>query len=77
VQLRAGLGDFSDPLATLECIADDQAQTAVDISADDPGSGGVYWYLLRDEPGGTWESGGSAQVGTRGTEIDASGNGCP
>jgi len=77
VQLRATLGDFSDPLATQACYANDQTATFVDLSADNPGAGEVYWYLLRSQPGGSFESGGSGQVGTRDTEIGTSGNGCP
>jgi spore coat protein A len=75
--LHATLGDYSDPLVTQACIANDQAATYVDISADDPDEGEAYWYLLRAQPGGSFESGGSGQAGTRETEIGSSGNGCP
>jgi len=62
---------------TQACYANDQAATFVDLSADNPGAAEVYWYLLRSQPGGLFESGGSGQVGTRDTEIGTSGNGCP
>ncbi|NIL99782.1 MAG: multicopper oxidase domain-containing protein [Acidobacteria bacterium] len=76
-QLRSTLGDFSDPLVTLDCLADDGTETYVDHASDVPAPGTGYWYLLRVQPGGSYESGGAAQVGTRDTEIGASGNGCP
>jgi hypothetical protein len=75
--LRTTLGDYSDPLVTQACIANDEDETYVDISADKPAEGEAYWYLLRAQPGGSFESGGIGQAGTRETEIGSSGNGCP
>jgi hypothetical protein len=77
LQLRATAGDFSNTLVTETCLSNDQVETSVDHSADVPVPGGGYWYLLRSQPGGDFESGATSQVGTRETEIDASGNGCP
>jgi spore coat protein A len=76
-QLVSTLGDYANPLVTTTCAADDQAQARLDHSGDVPAPGGIYWYLLRDQPGGSFESGGVSQAGTRETGIGASGNGCP
>ena len=77
LQLRATSGDFSSTLVTESCLGDNQIGTHMDHSGDVPAAGQAYWYLLRSRPGGDFESGGTAQVGTRDTEISASGNGCP
>ncbi len=75
-QLRTTAGDFANVLVTETCVADDQAATLVDHSGDVPAAGAGYWYLLRVQPGGDYESGGAFQIGTRTTEIGASGNDC-
>jgi hypothetical protein len=76
-QLHSKGGNFSDPLVTETCLADDQAATFVDISLDSPLSGEGHWDLLRGQPGGTYDSGGAGQAAPRDTAIGSSGNGCP
>ena len=74
-ELRSSGGDFSNPLVTEACLGDDQSETYVEIG--EPAPGEMDWFLLRSQPGGDFESGAGSQVGTRETEIQASGNGCP
>ena len=69
--LRGVGGDFS--LAAQDCEANDQAATFVDTSDDDPPSGDGLWYVLRSEPGGTYDSGGTGQLAPRDSGLTA----CP
>jgi hypothetical protein len=70
-QLISVAGDFS--LATQNCRASNQAATFLDISADLPPSGEGLWYLLRAQPGGTYDSGGLSQTAPRDGGLTA----CP
>jgi hypothetical protein len=75
--LLAGDGDFE--MATLACLADETAGTALP-DGDAPGTGEAWWYLVRALNcivGGTWDSGGAAQQGSRDAEIAASAGACP
>jgi hypothetical protein len=75
--LRASDGDFE--VATLWCLADGSAGTSL-IDGDTPDPGDAYWYLVRGvncDAGGTWDSGGPAQQGSRDSEIAASAGACP
>ena len=40
-------------------------------------AGDGVWYLVRAQPGGSYDTGEPSQVGLRDAEIAASGNGCP
>ena len=76
VDLRAQAGNFSDPAVTETCLANDQAETFNEnLGEVSPGQG--LWYLLRSQPGGTYDSGGPGQAAPRDAPIAASGNGCP
>jgi spore coat protein A len=74
-ELRASGGDFSSPLVTETCLANNQPGTFLE-GAGTPGAGGL-WYLVRSQPGGTYDTEDPSQVGVRDAEIGASGNGCP
>jgi len=69
-------GDFSNPLVTQACLANNQASTFL-LNGDVPTVGAGTWYLVRSQPGGTYDSGDPSQVGSRDAEIAASGNDCP
>jgi len=69
-------GDFADPLTTESCLASNQASTYL-LNGDSPALGDAKWYLLRSLPGGSYDTGDPAQVGSRDAEIAASGNDCP
>jgi spore coat protein A len=75
-ELRASGGDFSNALATQTCLRNDWSPTFLEDSADPPVGEG-YWFLVRSEPGGTYDTGVMSQVAPRDAAIDASGNGCP
>ncbi len=75
-QLRANGGDFSDPLATRICLANNLPATSLE-DASNPLAGEGLWYLVRSQPTGTYDSGEPSQSGSRDAEIAASGNGCP
>jgi spore coat protein A len=75
-QLIATGGDFSNPLTTETCLAGNQSATFL-LNADTPTLGAAKWYLLRSQPGGSYDSGGPGQVGSRDAGIAASGNDCP
>jgi spore coat protein A len=69
-------GDFSSPTVTESCLANDQSETFNgNLGIVAPGEGN--WYLLRSEPGGTFDSEGTGQIAPRDTAIGSSGNGCP
>ncbi|HEU5454220.1 MAG TPA: multicopper oxidase domain-containing protein [Nocardioides sp.] len=67
---------FSNPAVTLACPANDSAATFLD-QADQPAPGDGVWYLVRAQPGGTYNGGSQGQSGDRNAGIGASGNGCP
>ncbi len=75
--LLNGAGDFT--AATEECLANDHPTTSLAYSAV-PDPGGKFWIVVRDvriAGRGTYDSGGSSQVGSRDLEIDASNLSCP
>jgi cysteine-rich repeat protein len=72
-QLRALSGDFSSPLVTTDCLVNDAIDTTVSIVGGDPPSGSAYWYVLRRQPGGSWD--GTDAI--RDVAVNASGNACP
>ena len=74
--LRATGGDFSS--STVECMADNDSDTIV-VHPGTPPSGGGFWFLTRAVScdGGTYDSGGPAQVEPRDAEIAASADSCP
>ena len=74
--LQASNGDFSDPLVTQACLANDRVETFW-VHLETPASGEGVWYLVRAQAGGSYDSGGPGQQGSRDTPIGASGNGCP
>jgi len=74
--LRTSGGDFA--LATLECLADNRVPTALPYSQD-PGPGQGWFFLVRQQTGGpydSYDSGGFGQIDSRDTEIEASGVAC-
>ena len=75
-QLRSTAGDFASPLVTQLCLANNGADTYW-LHAETPAAGQGVWYLVRGQPGGTYDSGAPSQSGSRDGEIAASGNGCP
>jgi hypothetical protein len=85
-ELRSTGGDFTAALDAIApvgdvCMADDTLFSAiVDLKAD-PASGEAYFYILRPvagcRAGGTYDSGGSGQVGLRDAGIAASVGDCP
>jgi hypothetical protein len=73
--LRATAGDFA--AATEACVGHDLA-SPVSASAAPPAETG-FWFLMRTSTSsgnGTYDSGGSGQVGSRDEEIAASGSDC-
>jgi hypothetical protein len=75
-ELRAMSGDFSDPLVTQSCLRNNWSATYLEDSLDPPADEG-YWFLVRGQPSGTYDTGASSQVAPRDAAIAASGNGCP
>jgi spore coat protein A len=75
-QLRATGGDFADAAVTETCLANDRAETFWQ-HGESPAVGDGVWYLVRSQPGGTYDSGGTGQGGSRDPGIGGSGNGCP
>jgi cysteine-rich repeat protein len=67
--------NFADPAVTQACLANDRLETFWQTTGS-PAPGDGFWYVLRAQPGGTYDSG-SSQVGSRDPGIAASGNGCP
>jgi hypothetical protein len=70
-ELRTASGNYSS--VSQSCLADDESETYVEHASDVPAPGQGYWYLLRSEPGGSYDSGGSGQVGSRDPGV----TGCP
>jgi hypothetical protein len=58
------------------CLANDAPET-FNEGVGDPAPGTGLWYLLRAQPGGSFDSGGPGQFAPRDAAIFASGNGCP
>lgn len=74
--LRSTGGNFASPTVTQLCLADNRPETFwLHTEAPLPDDG--VWYLVRSNPGGSWDSGAPRQAGSRDAEIAASGNGCP
>jgi hypothetical protein len=71
-ELRGTGGDFS---TTAECIGEDEAGNSL-LFAGTPAEGDGYWFLVRADCGGGYDSGGPAQVGLRDAEVAGSGNDC-
>lgn len=69
-------GTFNDPAATTGCVRNNFVPTYIEASAS-PSAGDGWWYLVRDNPGGNYDTGGAGQAGPRDTDIGNSGNGCP
>ncbi len=70
-------GDFTT--ATSDYLANNAAGTSLG-DGDPPPVGDGFWYLVRAvncQVAGTWNSGGTAQQGSRDAEIAASANTCP
>jgi cysteine-rich repeat protein len=76
IRLGTTAGDYSDPLVTEVCLADDRDETYW-VPAETPLPGEGVWYLVRGQPGGTYDTGGAGQAASRDAGIAASGNGCP
>jgi spore coat protein A len=75
-QLRSTGGNFASPLVTQLCLANNRTETYW-LHTETPQAGQGVWYLIRSQPGGTYDSGAPSQSGSRDGEIAASGNGCP
>ncbi|MGD8376705.1 MAG: hypothetical protein PVF68_11240 [Acidobacteriota bacterium] len=73
--LRTSGGDFT--VATTACAEDNLFGTS-SVQPGDPPIGGGMWFLVRGANcgGGTYESGGSGQGGTRDPEVETSGAAC-
>ena len=76
VPLRTSGGNYGLATVTLGCAANNTASTFW-LPADTPASGQGFWYLVRSQPAGAYDSGAASQSGARDAEIAASGNGCP
>jgi len=75
-QLRSTAGNFASPLVTQLCLANNRADTYW-LHAETPAASQGVWYLIRAQPGGTYDSGAPSQSGSRDGEVAASGNACP
>jgi cysteine-rich repeat protein len=73
--LLAG-NSFADPTATTGCLANDSPDTALQ-GLGTPAAGNAIWYLVRAQPGGSYDTTAVQQIGPRDTDISASGNDCP
>ena len=71
--LQALNGDFTNPLVTTNCLANDTTDSSVSIEGGGPAAGSAYWYLLRRQPGGSWDGSGA----TRDSAVNAAANVCP
>jgi hypothetical protein len=76
VTLRSSGGDFALPTVTQVCAANNRTETFW-IPAETPATGEGVWYLVRSQPGGSYDGGAGSQSGSRDAEIAASGNACP
>ncbi len=74
--LHSTMGNFASPQTTTGCLTDNAAGTFL-ADPTTPPVGEGWWYLVRSQPGGTYDSGAASQLGLRDAEIAASGNGCP
>ena len=74
--LRESQGDFTE--STENCVEDNLTMTFTEAKGDpDPGQG--FWYLVRgvnNDGNGTYDSGGSSQIGLRDAEMAASDEDC-
>ncbi len=75
VNRLSAVGDLSDPLTTTGCLADDLAESW--IATQEPEAGEGYWYLVRELPGGSFDTGAPSQSAPRDGAIAGSGNACP
>jgi cysteine-rich repeat protein len=75
-QALAAGWNFAGPGVTLGCLADNMTTTH-EALAGDPAPGQGFWYLVRSQPGGTYDTGSPSQTGSRDSGIAGSGNGCP
>ena len=76
IALRSTGGNFASPTVTQLCLANNRTGTDW-VHTDTPPAGQGVWYLVRSQPGGSYDSGASSQSGSRDPEIAASGNACP
>ncbi len=75
-QAVAGGWDFSSGSITLGCMANNQWGTWLSPGGSlSPGEG--VWYLIRSQPGGTYDTGSVSQAGSRDVEVAESGHDCP
>jgi len=74
--LRSTGGNFASPTVTQLCLANNRTGTDW-VHTEAPPAGQGVWYLVRSQPGGSYDSGASSQSGSRDPEIAASGNACP
>ncbi len=75
--LRAGGGNFTTAVGA--CLANDQGATTLS-DTDTPATGDAFFYLVRGVNcggGGSYDSGGAGQAGSRDAEIAASSQACP
>ncbi len=70
--LRAGGGDWVG--STAACIAENGAPPTSFVGTPSPGE--AFWFLVRGDCGGGYDSGGPGQVDLRDAGIAASGNDC-
>ncbi len=71
--LRATDGDFTSSIAQ-ELASHTTANSLLFSGAPGPGEG--YWFLVKDNPAGTFDSGCPSQVGSRDQEISSAGDTC-
>ena len=71
--LRATGGDFTGSLR--QELASNTTATSLVFSGS-PAEGEGYWFLVKDSPGGTFDSGCPSQIGSRDFEILSAGDFC-
>jgi spore coat protein A len=76
IPLRTSGGNFALATVTQICAANNSASTFW-LPTETPTAGQGFWYLIRSQPGGSYDSGAPSQSGSRDAEIAASGNACP
>ena len=74
--LRASAGDFASPSVTQACLANNRIDSFL-VHDETPAPGDGVWYLVRPQPGGSYDTGAASQIGNRDAEIAASGQSCP
>ena len=74
--LQASAGNFSSAGVTQACLANNQVDSFL-LHTETPAAGEGVWYLMRPQPGGSYDTGLPSQIGSRDAEIAASGQDCP